>query len=134
MATKRDENVGGFVPFDLESLEPDAAMLALVSRGQAMQAERRLPPKDRQRKARQRQKDEARAGKRALYDLPEEVIQRIASMARWNQTTASGVAALALTRFLEDVDAGRVKLSDYLEPIDSPRYTYRVNLEKQDKW
>lgn len=131
MVKRRDE-VGGFVPFDLDNLEPDAAMEALISKGQAAQAERRLPVRERRRKAKQREKDEARAGKRALYDLPEEIIQRVARMARWNQTTASGIAALALTRFLDDFDAGRVKLEDYLEPIDNPRYTYRVRLVKRD--
>lgn len=134
MPTKRDENVGGFVPFDLGSLEPDAAMMALVSQGQAAQAERRLPVKERRRKTKQREKDKARQGKRALYDLPEEILQRVSNIARWNGTTASGIAALALSRFLEDFDAGRVQLSDYLEPIDNPRYAYRVNLEKPNKW
>lgn len=122
---------GGFLPFNLDDLEPDPAVSALMSGGQARQAERKLPVKDRQKKAKQRAKDAARS--KTLYDLPEEIIQGIASVAKWNQTTASGVAALALKRFLDDVKSGDVKIRDYLEPIDHPRYEFRVMLEKVDK-
>jgi len=128
---KRQQHEGGFLPFDLENLEPDPAVSALVSRGQAAQAERRLPVKDRKKKARQREKDKAREGKRALYDLPKETLERIQKIAKWHGTTASGVAGLALARLIDDIETGKINLRDYLEPIDSPRYTFRVCLKKR---
>lgn len=120
--SKKDE--GGFLPFDLANLEPDPAVSALIGRGQAREADRRLPVKERGRKAKQRAKDAARH--QALYDLPLEVLRGISELAEAKRTTASGVACLALVRLLEDVKAGRLDLDEYLYPIDSPRYMWRV--------
>jgi hypothetical protein len=118
---------GGFLPFDLDNLEPDPAVSALVSAGQAAQAERKLPPKERQKKARKREKDSERS--KTVYDLPKDILEKIAKIAAWNSTTASGIAALALKRFIVDVESGHVRVRDYLVPSESPRYQFRVNLD-----
>ncbi len=128
MAGKKN-TVTGFVDFDLTQLEPDPAVAALLGQGTRREDERRLPAKERRKKARQREKDQKRS--KALYDLPEELISEVARLATSHKTTASGICHLALARLLDEVATGSVQIRDYLQPIDSPRYENRVMTQKR---
>ena len=81
---------------------------------------------------REREKAAARRGKRALYDLPEDLIQDVKTLAEKFHTSASQVAGLGLHLFLESVKRGEIDLNDYLVPIDNPRYENLLGLEKED--
>lgn len=117
---------GEFV--DLKNVfEPDPAVQSLLGLGRQQAQERSLPKRARQKLAKQRQRD-AERGSRASYDLPEKLIQGIAAQAEMHGCTASGIAALAIERLLDEIDAGYVVVADFLEPIRSPRYTHRVKL------
>lgn len=111
---------------DLEALDP--AVASAISYGQRRISEQRLPKAERKRVKRERAKSEARRGKRALYDLPEAMINGIKDLADENRTTASQVAMLALHLFLADVAAGRVDLRDWRVPIANPKYEFRIDL------
>lgn len=111
---------------DLEALDP--AVASAISYGQRRINEQRLPKAERKRVKRERAKSEARRGKRALYDLPEAMINAIKVVADENRTTASQVAMLALHLFLGDVAAGRVDLRQWRVPIANPKYEFRIDL------
>ncbi len=121
----------GYIDFsNLEDEPLDPAVEALISKGQRTEAERRLPAKERKAKAKERAKAEARKGARALYDLDPALIAAVKRVAGKTCTTASQVAAVAIIRFLADVEAGKVDLRDYRTPSDSPRYEFNIDLEK----
>ena len=76
-----------------------------------------------------------RRGKRALYDLPEELIKAIALTAEKNRTTHSMIAGSLLAYGLREIQSGRLQIKDLLTPCDSPRYEYKIDLaDLMDRW
>lgn len=77
----------------------------------------------------------ARRGRRALYDLPPSLIREISSLAEAYRLTNSMVAGVLLIHALREQRSGSIDLADLRVPSDSPRYDYRIDLEKlMKKW
>lgn len=123
MVIKKD---GGLI--DLAALDP--AVAATISQGQKRLGEARLPREERKRVRRERAKSEARRGRRALYDLPEELIARVKELADQHHTTASQVAMLGLSLFVMSVDKGIIRIEDHRIPLANPKYQYLLVPQK----
>jgi len=113
-------------------LDLDPAVAAVLGNGDKKRKEAALPKAERKSLQRERSKAAARRGKRALYDLPEDLIRQIQRVAEDNETSASQVAKLALTLFIEQVMFERIEVSDYrVIAKDNPRYVYMLDPKKQ---
>jgi hypothetical protein len=92
--------------------------------------EKSLPKAERRKLIRERQKNAERRGRRALYDLPSGLIKAVASIAEEARMTNSQVAGIFLLHALREYHQGKINLRDYRQPSASPRYDYRVDLDK----
>lgn len=106
----------------------DPSVADLLKDMEQKQAEQQMPRKDREKRARERTKIQARRERRVTYDLPPLLRQRIEELAKKERIPASQVVALALARFLQDLAAGRVEISPYKQPSRSPRYDWNLVL------
>lgn len=70
------------------------------------------------------------ARQRALYDLPEDVIQAVDALAERISSSKSQVAAYLLITGLHAVANGQVDLSAARRPSRSPRFEYTLTLPK----
>ena len=104
----------------------DPAVADLLAGMEQKQAESQLPRKEREKKARERAKIQARREQRATYDLPPLIRNRIKDMADDERLPASQLVTLALIRFLEDFDRGQIDLGLYKQPSRSPRYDWNL--------
>ncbi len=76
-----------------------------------------------------------RRGRRAMYDLPPDLILEIAHLAEALRLTNSMVAGVLLIYGLRDLRSGSIDLADLRVPGNSPRYDFRIDLEKLiKKW
>ena len=76
-----------------------------------------------------------RRGRRALYDLPPDLIREIACLAETLRLTNSTVAGVLLIHGLRDLHNGSIDLADLRVPGNSPRYDFCIDLEKlMKKW
>ncbi|HZW03510.1 MAG TPA: hypothetical protein VFF68_06270 [Anaerolineaceae bacterium] len=80
------------------------------------------------RQARQREKIRARREQRVTYDLPPRIRQRIKELADEQRIPASQIVALALARFLRELEEDKVDLSPFKQPSRSPRYDWNLVL------
>lgn len=69
-----------------------------------------------------------RRGRRALYDLPPDLIRRISQLAETYRLTNSMVAGALLIHGLRDIQDGALDLNKLRTPSDSPRYDFRIDL------
>jgi len=69
-----------------------------------------------------------RRGRRALYDLPSDLIRRISQLAETYRLTNSMVAGTLLIHGLRDIQDGDLDLGKLRIPSDSPRYDFRIDL------
>lgn len=106
----------------------DPAVAELLTGLERARSESALPRRERERKARERAKIQARREARATYDLPPALREKIKSLAEEQRVPASQLVTLALVRFLDDLDAGRVTLGDYKSPSRSPRYDWNLDI------
>jgi len=104
----------------------DPAVADLLAGMEQKQAEAMLPRKQREKKARERAKIEARRDQRATYDLPPQLRERIKALAEELRLPASQLVTLALARFLIDYDQKQIDLSMYKRPSRSPRYDWNL--------
>jgi len=116
---------------DLENLDP--AVASVLQQGSRRQREMHMRRSDRKKTIREREKAAARRGRRALYDLPEELILRVKKLAGEYRTSASQIAGLGLYMLLERVKTGEIDLNNHLVPIDNPRYENLLNWELEDE-
>jgi hypothetical protein len=102
----------------------DPAVADILSGFEQRQADAHLSPKERSKKAREREKMRRRKERRATYDLPKKIKERIAEIANQHQVPISQVAALLLSHGLNALDSGELNLDDYkdTQPSSSPRY------------
>ncbi len=84
------------------------------------------PTRDQIRKAREREKIRARRPARVTYDLPPDLRKRFKALADERGLPASQLVTLALLRFLDDLEHGRVPLERYQHPSRSPRYAWNL--------
>jgi hypothetical protein len=104
----------------------DPAVADLLAGMEQKQAEAMLPRKQREKKARERAKIQARRDQRATYDLPPVLRERIKDLAEELRLPASQLVTLALARFVGEYDQGQVDLSIYKRPSRSPRYDWNL--------
>ena len=109
----------------------DPSVADLLKDMEQKQAEQQMPRKDREKRARERTKIQARRERRVTYDLPPLLRQRIEELAKKERIPASQVVALALARFLQDLTNGRVEISPYKQPSRSPRYDWNLVLPEE---
>ena len=100
----------------------DPAVADLLANMEQKHADSQLTRSERKKRNRERAKIAARREQRATYDLPPSLRQSIKVMAEKERLPASQLVTLALIRFLEDIKAGEVDLSEFKEPSSSPRY------------
>ena len=112
---------------NLDDLDP--AVAAAIGDGQRRQAEARLPKGERKQRIKDKQHSDDRKGMRATYDLPPVLINALSDLAKENQTTASQLAALAISEFLSRVET-EIHIEDYKIPIHNPRYSFLISLDK----
>jgi hypothetical protein len=84
------------------------------------------PSRDEIRKAREQAKIRARRPARVTYDLPPDLRRRMKVLADQRGLPASQLVTLALLRFLQDYENGRVPLEPYQQPSRSPRYAWNL--------
>ena len=106
----------------------DPAVADLISDMDQKQADSMLPRRQREKKARERAKIEARRDQRATYDLPPQVRAKIKDLAEELRLPASQLVTLALARFLKEYEAERIDLSPMKRPSNSPRYDWNLVL------
>ena len=106
----------------------DSAVADLLSTMELKQIEAQLPRREREKKARERFKIQSRREQRATYDLPPALRQQIKGMAEQERLPASQLVTLALLRFLQDYQGGKVELADYKQSSHSPRYDWNLSL------
>jgi hypothetical protein len=104
----------------------DPSVADLLSNMEQRQSDAALPRHERERKARERSRIEARRDQRATYDLPPALRQRIKELAEDLRLPASQLVTLALARFLQDYEKEMIDLSQYKQPSRSPRYDWNL--------
>jgi hypothetical protein len=109
----------------------DPAVADLLTGLERLRSDASLPRKERERKARERAKIQARRDARATYDLPPALRERIKALAEEQRVPASQIVTLGLVRFLEDYQAGRVDLGAYKCPSRSPRYDWNLEIPSE---
>ncbi len=132
MSPARRKNLsdeGGFVDFgETAPRLADPAVDALLSQSERRQGEARLSQKERERKRKEREKMRQRRAGHTTYDIPVALRKRMAELSEREGVPASQLAALALLRFLGDLQAGALTLSEHKVPSRSPRYDYNLIL------
>ncbi len=106
----------------------DSAVADLLSNMEQRQIESQLPRREREKKARERIKIQSRREQRATYDLPPALRQHIKEMAEQERLPASQLVTLALLRFIQDLQGGKVDLAEYKQSSHSPRYDWNLSL------
>ncbi len=110
----------------------DSSVADLLTSMEHKQAESQLPRHEREKKARERAKIQSRREQRTTFDLPPTIRQRIKTLAEEQRLPASQLATLALVRFLQEYDQGKIDLSLYKQPSRSPRYDWNLILPSED--
>jgi hypothetical protein len=104
----------------------DPAVADLLAGMEQKQAEASLPRRQREKKARERAKIQARRDQRVTYDLPPVIREHIKDLAEELRLPASQLVTLALARFLKEYNRGEVELSEFKHPSRSPRYDWNL--------
>ena len=104
----------------------DSSVADLLTSMEHKQAESQLPRQVREKKARERAKIQSRREQRTTFDLPPALRQRIKMLAEEQRLPASQLATLALLRFLQEYDQGKIDLAIYKKPSRSPRYDWNL--------
>jgi hypothetical protein len=112
----------------LHRVSIDPSVVSLLEGMEQRQLESQLPRREREKKSRERAKINARRERRATYDLPPLVRNRIMELSEQLSIPASQLVTLALTRFLSDYDLEKIDLSIYKRPSRSPRYEWNLVL------
>jgi len=106
----------------------DPAVDVLLGQGRLRQEGQRMGVGERRKKRKEREKQAARKGRQALYDLEQDVKEGVAGLADELGTTASQVANALLALGLDAVRAGRVDLAGMRVPSSSPRYDFTLKV------
>lgn len=123
--TDKEDN---FIQFG-EELDPSVdAFLSTETERRSIQ---KLPPQERQKKAKEREKIRSRKARRVTYDLPPDLRNQVAKIAKKKGLPASQLAAWLITRALEKHGGSAEELDEeitpYLEPSQSPKFTWNLH-------
>ncbi len=117
-----DKTETGFIKLDL-----DPAVQAALVGGSQRRTERSMPKQERKKLKRSKEKQAARNGNRAVYDLESELINAVKELADKHGTSASQVAGIALHYFLQAIECEEINLADYRVRLErNPRYVYKM--------
>ena len=109
----------------------DPAVADLLSGMESRQAERKLPRKEQERKAKERVRIKRR--NRVMLDLPPDLEKRIVDLAASLECPISQAAAALLVigiNALNATSADGFDLTDYRKPSKSPRYSYILDIQE----
>jgi hypothetical protein len=106
----------------------DPSVASLLDDMEGHRAEAQLPRKVREKKARERAKIQARRAHRATFDLPPALRQQVMNLAEEQRVPASQLVTLALLRFFEEYNTGKIDLIQYKRPSRSPKYDWNLEL------
>jgi hypothetical protein len=106
----------------------DSVVADLLTHMEDKQIEAQMPRREREKKARERAKIQSRREQRATYDLPPAVRQKLKNLAEEERLPASQLVALALLRFINDLENNRLDLKIFKQPSRSPRYDWNLVL------
>lgn len=105
----------------------DPSVAAMLQGGATRKEQRALPREARKKTKKAQEKQAARNGSRAVYDLDPKVIDWVKKMAEENETTASGVAEIALWYFRRALEFGEVDIERFKVPLPkNPRYGFEL--------
>jgi hypothetical protein len=107
----------------------DPAVADLLEGMEQRQNEAMLPRKQREKKARERARIQARREQRATYDLPPAVRESIKNLAEQHSLPISQLVTLALLRFFDEYKSGHIDLGQLKKPSRSPKYEWVLDLE-----
>jgi hypothetical protein len=85
--------------------------------------------KEEQKKQKEKDQMKRRLPRRATYDLPPGMKERIVEIANEHGTTASQVAAFLLHGGIKQIEAGMINLDRYKEPSTSIRWEYNLRID-----
>ena len=111
----------------------DPVVAELLAGMEQRQADAQLPPRTRQKKARERAKIQSRREQRATYDLPPFLRTSIKELAVQHNLPISQLVSLALIRFITDYSSGKIDLGYYKKPSHSPKYDWILDLSDEIK-
>jgi hypothetical protein len=111
------------------TIKVDPAVADLLEQGRKRQEDRSLTPAERKKRAKQRAKDSKR--NRKIFDLPEEITDRLAQTAEQYGCPESQVAAFLLAKGFQDLDDEAIDLYPHLRPSTSPRYKNNLELPSE---
>ncbi len=111
----------------------DPVVADLLEGMEQRQNEAMLPRKQREKKARERARIQARREQRATYDLPPVVRERIKKLAEQHSLPISQLVTLSLLRFFEDYASDKIDLGSYKKPSRSPKYDWVLALDDELK-
>lgn len=106
----------------------DPAVAAAIGSGNDRQAMASMPKSERKKKLKAKAQQDARNGRRAVYDMDPEVIKAIAEVAEREKCSASNVAEIALNFFLE----ANVDLGKFRETVKHPKFECKLVWRKTD--
>ncbi len=109
----------------------DPVVADLLEGMEQRQSEAMLPRRQREKKARERARIQARREQRATYDLPPVVREKIKQLAGQHSLPISQLVTLALLRFFGDYASGSVDLGALKKPSRSPKYDWVLDLENE---
>lgn len=109
-----------------ETAALDPVVANLLGGMEQRQQEAQLPRKERERLVKERNKIKARREQRATYDLPPQIRASVMQLSDSLRIPASQLATLALARFLNEYEAGKIDLGEYKQPSRSPRYDWNL--------
>ena len=118
-------------PLRRRSLDPGTA--DILENMEQRQAERALPKREREKKAKERKRAEARYPSRLNVDLPPRIKALVKAIAARERVPESQLVALACARLLAAIDAGEVDLRDYKRPTKSPKYDWVLEIGGEDE-
>ncbi|MHC1732940.1 MAG: hypothetical protein AB9888_13055 [Bacteroidales bacterium] len=106
----------------------DPSVAALLSHREERETDAKLPKKEREKKAKEQKKAQARLPGRIGLDLPPALKDNLLSLSEELGVPASQVVAFILQVGIESYRGGQLDMKSYLQPCRSPRYKFRLVL------
>jgi hypothetical protein len=111
----------------------DPSVADILSGMEERRSESQLPRRQREKRARERAKIQARRPQRVTYDLPAQLRGKVKELAEAEGVPASQIVTLALLRFLDAYSQGEIDLAIYKQPSRSPRYDWNLILAESPR-
>jgi hypothetical protein len=120
-----------FIDFNLDQLENDPAVNALISSGDQAAADSHLSRNQRKKVKRERNRAKARLEKRINLELPVDLKQRLISLAEKESIPISQIAAFVLWEGILNLENDVSVLIPYKRPSRCPKFDFTLDLDKR---